>query len=158
MSRTATSFIDDRIRYPLETHRALREFARSKPWQGTQKERVEKFEALHAKLCETYGLATKLKFVQGDERTSVYSHYKRKSDTIVIMGRLSVVSYLHLFAYAIDCSGAEVVRWSVNLFKHRFPISFSRCGFVGHLLVRKPELTNYHDTGVGRVDFTAAVD
>lgn len=151
--RSRNRFIDDSIRYPRETMNAVRIFARSKPWRGNRKERIEKFQALHARLCETYDLGTKLKFVQGDEGTSVHSFYRRKDDTIVMLGRLSVVTYLHLFAHALECRGIEVVKWSINLFKRRFPISFGRCRMVGHLLVRKHEQNNYTPSRWG-VEYT----
>lgn len=157
MSRSTSSFIDASIRYPRETHAAVREFARSKPWRGSRKERLGKFRALHARLCEIYDLSTKLKIVRGDERTSVNSFYRKRDNTIVLIGRLSVVTYLHLFAHAIDCRGEQVVKWSVNLFKRRFPISFGRCRFVGHLLVRGDEGGNYTPRSWG-VEFTAGAN
>jgi hypothetical protein len=157
MARSRNQFIDDSLRFPRETMNAVRIFARQKPWRGTREERIEKFRALHKRLCAVYSLSTKLQIVGGDGPTSVYSHYQRRKDTIVLQGRLSVVTYLHLFAYAIDCRGGEVVKWSVNLFKRRFPISFSRCRFVGHLLVRKTETGNYRP-GIGGVDYTGAGD
>lgn len=153
MARSRSQFIDDSLRYPRETMNAVRIFARSKPWRGTREERTHKFRTLHTRLCEIYSLTTQLQIAGGDEPTSIYSHYQRKRDTIVLQGRLSVVTYLHLFAYALDCRGVEVVKWSVNLFKRRFPISFGRCRFVGHLLVRKAE-TGHYTPGVGRVDYT----
>lgn len=148
MSRSTSRFIDDSIRFPRETHRALREFARSKPWRGTVKERQEKFLALHARLCEIYSLETKLIFETREHcTTSIYSRYDRKRNAVILVGRLSVVSYLQMLAYALDCRGEQVVKWSVNLFKRRFPISFGRCVFVGHVLVRKTERERYSAAG-----------
>ena len=135
---------------------AVRAFARSKPWRGTREERIQKFRTLHKELCRIYSVETALKF-GSDGPTSIYSGFDRRRNTIVLQGRLSVVTYLHCFAYAIDCQGPEVVKWSLNLFKRRFPISFGRCRMVGHLLVRKNEVDRYAARGM-RVDFIAAGD
>jgi hypothetical protein len=158
MARSNSSFIDDSIRYPRETHRALREFARSKPWRGSREERIAKFQAVHVRLCEIYSLSTRLQFKGKREHTSVASQYDRRRNTIVMRDRLSVVTYLHLFAYAIDCRGAEVVKWSVNLFKRRFPISFGRCRFVGHLLVLESEQQNYRPVGHLHTEYIAEAE
>lgn len=153
MSRSRNQYIDDAIRYPRETMNAVRIFARSKPWRGTRGERLKKFRALHVRLCQVYSVETRLKIVRGDAATSVFSFYRKRDNTIVLLGRLSVVTYLHLFARAIDCNGDQVVKWSVNLFKRRFPISFGRCRLVGHLLVKKTEQRNYTPRNWG-VEFT----
>ncbi len=107
MSRSNSStFIDDAIRFPRETHAALREFARSKPWRGTRAHRIKKFRAVHAKLCKIYSVDTRLKIVGGEDRTSSASFYRRRDNSVVLVGRLSVVTYLQMFAGSRSASRA----------------------------------------------------
>jgi hypothetical protein len=55
-------------------------------------------------------------------------------DLIALVGKLSVVTYLHELAHARGYDERQAVKWSVNLFRKVFPRSFARCQQEGHLL------------------------
>jgi hypothetical protein len=115
---------------------AGRAFAASKPYRGSLDERMQKFTAFHAALCGIYGKQTLLEFGELDGGDSGSSYYRPATDTIVLNGKLSVVTFMHEFAHALDRDERGAVRWSLNLFRVCFPRSFSRCVGVGHTLRR----------------------
>jgi hypothetical protein len=116
--------------------RAVRAFAHSKPWQGTFAERWDKFMALRQALSEVYGIAPMLEFRGRESGSSGASCYVPARNTIILRGRLSVVTFLHEFAHARGADERQACRWSINLFRRCFPRSFARCRAVGHTLVR----------------------
>jgi hypothetical protein len=135
--RSVAEVLDDRMTFRPAALRAVRAFARSKPWRGTFAERWDKFMALRQALSEAYGVAPILEF-HGTEQPGAVGNgaYWPAFNKIVLVGRLSVVTFLHEFAHARGADERQAVRWSVNLFRRCFPRSFARCRQVGHLLVR----------------------
>lgn len=149
---TVAECIDPNLRYRRATIRAVRAFARSKPWRGTFEERARKFWALHEQLCREYRLPVGLSLFESDQdgartydrerdmslpvATPIlfpYDCYVPSLQRIFLM-RLSVVTYLHEFAHALGKGERGACRWSINLFAHCFPRSFARCQHVGHTL------------------------
>ena len=122
--------------FKVGTIEAVRQFARSKPWRGTEEERKAKFKALHDELCRIYGKHTTLTFGVLDGGCSGLSHYAVLLDEIVLVGKLSVVTYLHEFAHCLGRDERGAVRWSVSLFRRCFPRSFARCVASRHMLRR----------------------
>ena len=127
--------VDDTVTYKPEVLQAVRELARAKPWQGSVAERQDKIRRVHKALCAIYDKQTTLEFctTAGD---SGRSYFNPAADRIALHGRLSVVTYLQMFAYAAFGRRPErVVIWSVNLFRRKFPLSWSRCHFEGHMVI-----------------------
>jgi len=126
---------------------AVKAFRDAKPWQGTDAERGDKYAELHRGLCAAYGLETLLvrDDTSGEEHTSSGgSRYMVRGNKIILSGRLSVVTYLTMFAFAMQ-RGTRVSRrnasaaasaFAVKTFKHFFPRSASRCRVVNGLLVK----------------------
>lgn len=119
---------------------AVREFRSTKAWRGTVEERREKFKTLHAALREVYNLPIELEFVGPNEdgAASDRSCYDPRRQKIRMIGRLSVITYLHLIAAARGFTYRGRFGWSLNLFKRLFPRSFSRLRFEG-CIARKSE-------------------
>jgi len=125
--------------------RAVKLLARSKPWRGEFEKRFADFKACLDGLVKTYELAPiTLKHECSRFGCSGGSDVSHDGRTIMLRGRLSVVTLLHLFAKARQIQsgrwlGPDVhfaaIRWSVSLFSRKFPISFSRCRLVNGLLV-----------------------
>ena len=130
---------------------ALLEFKASKPWTGTQEERGNKFQLLHDVLCKSYNIDCSLDLSRVED--GVYSGRSFISfgdhTTIHIIGKLSVVTYLHEFAHAIyraehpvtevgelgeleyranhaAASQVFATNWSLALFEEYFPKNFAR--------------------------------
>ena len=144
---TVAEVLDPPVRFRPSVVRAVKRFARSKPYRGTPDERRAKFVALHAALCSAYGKQTALAFGGLDGGDSGASNYRPATDLITVCGRLSVVTYLHEFAHALGRDEREAVRWSVNLFRVGFPRSFARCGQSGHMLRQgEPDAEHGDDT------------
>jgi hypothetical protein len=117
---------------------AVRDFARSKPWQGTLARRKRKFRRLNRDLAVAYNIAEPRLIFQNVEANlpSWASNYRPLTHTITLVGKLSVVTFLHEFAHARGYGERQACRWSLNLFRCCFPRSFARCRAVGHTLVQ----------------------
>jgi len=132
-----------------EVIRVLRQFKEMNPWKGTPEERYRKFKWLHDQLNNIYGL--KIKFISKVKKPytfsgrSYFSPYSRK---LVLKGRYSVITFLHEWGHAIDCSKKWhnklplhgeywAVAFSVTLFKHVFPEKYAKLRARGHCLVKR---------------------
>ena len=128
--------LDDGMKFRPATLHAMRAFAEAKPWRGTVEERQAKFRQLNRALAAAYQIAEpELVFETLDGGTSGRSHYVRASHRIVLVGRLSVVSFLHEFGHARGYGERMACKWSINLFRRIFPRKFSRLVQVGHMLI-----------------------
>jgi len=134
--QTVAEILGD-VKYKPAALRAVRTFARSRPWRGTAHLRRYKWGMTHADLCEVYGVRVGLVFADNREQLpSGASHYNPITRQIVLNGRLSVVTYLHEFAHALGKDERQACRWSINLFRRCFPRSFARCTQSMHMLLR----------------------
>jgi hypothetical protein len=135
---TVAEVLDPTQTFKPAALRAVRAFARSKPWRGSIAARKAKFRRLNRALAAAYGIARPRLVFQGVEAgaDSGRSNYRPASHTITLAGKLSVLTYLHEFAHTRGADERQACRWSLNLFRRCFPRSFARCRAVGHTLVR----------------------
>jgi len=137
---TVVEVLDDNLRFNRAALQAVREFRKVGPWRGSLDERKDKFRRLNRALSAAYDITeTDLKFGRVDGTISGASHYIPAFHRIVLVGRLSVVTFLHEFAHARGMGERRAARWSVNLFRRCFPRQFSRLIHRGHMLVRPEE-------------------
>jgi hypothetical protein len=129
------SLIDTNMKFKPEVLRACRQFARSRPWRGTREQRCEKFRNFNYALALAYNVsAPKLVFGGHDGEDSGRSCFIPALDTIILRGRLSVITILHEWGHKrFGRNEARACRWSVNLFRRVFPASFARLRFDGHM-------------------------
>lgn len=120
------------VKYKKDTLQALERFRASRPWRG---DRVYKFIALHRELCRVYGKKCQLVF-RNSPGHSGSSFYDSQHHVIVLLGRLSVVTYLHEFGHLLGKDERQACRWSINLFAKIFPKSFAKAEFRGHVIVK----------------------
>jgi hypothetical protein len=123
--------LDDGATFEPAALAAVRDLARGKPWQGTDAERLVKFNACAAALAAAYrfqpwtiALADESHPAQIDEASHVLT-----------VDRLSVVTFLHFMALARGQNVVGAMRWSINIFRRCFPRSFARMRQVGPYLV-----------------------
>ncbi len=138
---TVLEVLDEGITYPDELLRVLRIFAASKPWSGSTESRKRKFgdaNRMMAKACKIE--APTLLFGPLDGGSSGSSCYSPRDHRIVMVGKLSVVTFLHEFAHALGLDEQGACRWSINLFRKCFPRQYSRLIHVGHMLIRPDTL------------------
>jgi hypothetical protein len=131
--RDGRDVLNSSRKYKPDVLRAVRAFKRAKPWTGTASEIRDKYLALHAELCRIYAKRTTLAFEPSAVGSSFYIH---DFDKIVLVGRPSVVTYLHEFGHALGKDERQTCAWSLNLFRRVFPRNFARCEFQGHMLLR----------------------
>lgn len=138
---TVIEVLDDRMTFRPEALRAVRAFARSHPWRGSMDERKEKFRRLNHDLATAYGIREpELVFGRLDGSGSGRSQYIRSLHRIVLLGKLSVVTYLHELAHARGMSERGACRWSLNFFRRVFPRSWGRSVHQGHMLIRPSDV------------------
>ena len=137
-SLTVNDLINDNVKLNRAAFAAVREFRRSKPWRGTFEERLEKFMKLTTGLGEAYGVQGLELIFQGEESLMTLGDgkYDPKTNRIILVRKLSVVTLLHCMAAARGYTARERFAWSLSVFKKMFPVSFSRCHAVGIFLVR----------------------
>ena len=128
--------LDETMTFNPAALRAVRAFARAKPWRGSLDDRHLKFRTVHAALSKAYGLDPQPRLIFGNDHAtcSGSSCFIPSANAIVLRGRLSVVTYLHEFAHARGMNERGGCRWSINLFRRCFPLSWSRVRFDGHML------------------------
>jgi hypothetical protein len=142
---TIDSALESPVNFTPAIIEATKVYARAKPWRGDVGQRVEKLEAFHNALCAANEVKAEL-IVETDTLTdqpgASLSSLVRPSDregidyAIVIKGKLSVVTYLHLFALCMGYTPFDAMRFRVNLFKRCFPLSFAACERRGAFLIR----------------------
>lgn len=110
----------------LEVIEALKDFKSQDPWKGTIKQRKKKFRFMHSKLNEVYqrevalviGVPPKLSLWYN----SGQSHFVPPKNLITLVGRLSVITFLHEWGHALyGGSEQEAQAWSKRIFKAVFP-------------------------------------
>jgi hypothetical protein len=133
---TVAEVLNPPVRFKMATLRAVGRFARSKPWRGTIEERRAKFNRLGLELSVVYGIAEPdLRLVMIGAGVTSNGFYSPLAHCIGLIGKMSVLTYLHEFRHALGGDERQACRWSINLFRRCFPRSFARCRTVGHMLV-----------------------
>ena len=139
---TVVELLDDQMSYSNALLQAVKEFAELKPWQGSSKSRQEKFRQLNRSMAEAYRIEPpKLVFGRLDGGSTGMSNYRPRDHRIVLVGKLSVITFLHEFGHALGYGEREACRWSINLFRKCFPRQYSRLIHVGHTLVRPQDVS-----------------
>ena len=149
--RSVAECLSETIKFKPEVLRAVRRFAKMKPWRGTVPERQEKCRWLNRALADAYGVdEPRLVFGTDESKDSGSSCYIPSMRTIILKGRLSVVSYLHEVGHFLfGRSEHQACRWSINLFRRVFPKTFARCHWDGHMLRARPR-EDGNEKGVAR--------
>lgn len=129
---TVSEVLSTRMTFTPQALAAVRALARSKPWKGSESERIVKLNAAAGALADAYGHAPYTVHRADQNAIDPLSH-------VLFIHRLSVVSFLHLMAHARGLAIRNRYRWSINIFRRCFPISYSRCTHDGPLLTR-PDL------------------
>ncbi len=134
--------LDDDIQYPPAATEAVESFAVANPWKGSQNLRKKKFQRLNRDLARACSIQEPtLDFGVLDSGSSGSSFYSPSDHRIVMIGKLSVVTYLHEFAHALGFDEEAACRWSINLFRRCFPRQYSRLIHLGHTLVRPQDIS-----------------
>ncbi|MEI8194299.1 MAG: hypothetical protein WCI73_00160 [Phycisphaerae bacterium] len=136
---TIVEILDDSLTFNPEALRAVKNFAKSKPWRGlTVEERQEKFRQLNTALSAAYGIPVPILVFAGSGSDTGDSSYQPATNTIRLTG-LSVVTLLHEHAHARGMGERGATKWSVNMFRRVWPRSFAKCQQVGHMLLRRDD-------------------
>jgi len=133
--------LDDQMTYPLAVLEALRRFAEAGPWQGSLNSRKKKFQQLNQDLARTCRIKRpSLAFRDLGRGNSGASHYLPGHHRIVMVGKLSVVTFLHEFGHALGYGERDACQWSINLFRQCFPRQYAKLIHVRHTLIRPQDV------------------
>lgn len=137
--RTADEVLDPPVVFKQSVIDAVTNFKTMGAWTGNLQEKFAKFQTLNDSLNEVYGLNVALINDIGVENdspgSSGSSYFNPSLNEIHLQGRLSVVTFLHEYAHALDKDERDAVRWSLNLFRQVFPTQFAALGRQGHVVV-----------------------
>ena len=137
---TVAEILDFAMTFRPAALRAVRKFAKEKPWRGELARRVELFRTLNAELAAAYEIAAPILNMDGvGEGDSGASSYCPANHTISLRGRLSVVTFLHEFGHSRGMGERGATKFSVNLFRRCFPRSYAQAVADGHCLRRAPD-------------------
>jgi hypothetical protein len=133
----------DQHEFTPEVLEVLRQFRHLKPWRGTLAERREKFFKLHDALCLlhptlTVGWALNLQNIPEPELEHGDGGLKPDGDKqIILVGKLSVVTYLFCFAMVVQNRNREQsIAWANALYKRIFRRSAARMHFYNGFVVK----------------------
>ena len=136
-----TPTIDEDMRFKAIVIETMNEFRAMDPWrprghvnQDAVNQRIEKFRWLNARLAEVYGIDIPNLTFDISRTASGKSHYIPSTHTIGMVGRLSVVTFLHEFTHARGFSEQYSVKWSCTLFKKIFPERWGRLNNTRHFV------------------------
>lgn len=125
--------VDESKTYNPDAIRAVKRFALSRPWHGDASERTDKFSTVLRELCEVYGMGTiNLQTAIDDLAEVGDAAYDSEDNAIILLGKLSVVNLLTMFAYVRGVN--KPVSWAINLFRRCFPKSWERADKSGTYL------------------------
>lgn len=147
---------NDRVRFSASVTTATKAFAKSKPWQGTIEERVQKFQTFHSALCDAMELenvdlmideanlfggrgASGMSCLGFLDENGVLTHVETARPVIMLTGKLSVVTYLFLVGRALGYERTDAMTFATELFKQRFPRSAAAVQTRNGMLVRDDE-------------------
>ena len=86
---------------------------------------------------DAYGLEAVIEFHGVEDRVPLGNGaWDPGKNTIHMIGKLSVVTFLHCYARARGMTRKQAFRWSLSVFARMFPVSFGRCQLIGCILVR----------------------
>jgi hypothetical protein len=134
-TQTFNDLLSHEPNFGIEAIRAIKAFRSAKPWRGSFDERLEKFSTFCQALAAAYGVSVELRFY-GEETPRGNGMWVPERGTIVLAGKLSVVTFLFCFGLARGLSRRRSFAWAHECFRRFFPLSYSRCRCAGDLLVR----------------------
>jgi hypothetical protein len=133
-------YIDDTIEYPTAVIEALKYFKKNYKFKSDtvrfeehMRRRLAGIRQLRDTLCREYGVPRVSVYAERilpnpSPGISCHCCYDVKLGCIRMIGKLSILTFLHEFSHHLQRGGTEeeARRWSINLFKRVYPRAFER--------------------------------
>ena len=126
--------------YKEGINEALLSFKAERPFKQELEAKKGCFKRLHENLNGIHNRKTGLIFHSSIENNtqSGNSHFNLMEDSITLMGRISLITYLHEYAHALGFNNELDARaWSIKLFKKTFPKSFKKLKYVNGMMLKQ---------------------
>lgn len=128
------------VKFKLGVIAAIKRFKKKKTHNRTTMERLAAMRELARDLGLVYNLPNEVKvaavcLIEDDDADSRRSFYHPRTNTIVMVEKLSIITLLHEFAHALGKDEAGAVRWSLTLFQRVWPQQFERLQPDQHTMV-----------------------
>lgn len=128
------------VKFKLGVIAAIKRFKKKKTHNRTTMDRLAAMRELARDLSMVYGMESHVKvaavcLIEEDDADSRRSFYHARTKTIVMVEKLSIITFLHEFAHALGKDEVGAVRWSLTLFKRVWPQQFERLQPDGHTLI-----------------------
>jgi len=127
---------DDYMKFKRGVIPALMKFKQECPYSAGVEKRKEGLMELLEEFETVYGMAAPiLEFTEPEKNYSYESHYIPEEHKIVMVGKLSIITFLHEFAHSQGKDEVSAVKWSLSLFKRCFPRAFVKLVANAHMMV-----------------------
>lgn len=128
------SLVAEDIPFPVTVVEKLKWFKKNfkynstLPFDHATEARFQGMKELLAVLCEAYNMEAinfeKANIVQSGE--SSRSYWNAAEGKILMVGKLSIITFLHEFAHSMGFDEEQARKWSLTLFKKVYPIAFEK--------------------------------
>lgn len=125
------------MKFKFGTIKAVMEFKHKYPYSVGDNVRFAGMGELIDSLNEVYGLNVSLAWKPTREDHSYDSRYEPSTNYIIIVGKLSIITFLHEYAHALNMNEHDAILWSLSLFRRCYPIAFCKLIADKHLLIER---------------------
>jgi hypothetical protein len=147
-SEYVMSMLEENVKYRVGTISALKAFKRvhktERPgmtFEEIMDERLKGMQELAKAFAEAYNVPVPVVRAQNirPDGLSTISNYCPATRTITMVGKLSIITFLHEFAHHLYIfSGEHKARvWSINLFKRVYPKAFDKLRMANDFVLVK---------------------
>lgn len=127
------------VKFKLGVIASIKRFKKKKTHNKTAAQRLQAMREMAADLSAVYNVdeakVAAVCMVHDETADSRGSFYHRKTKTIVMVEKLSIITFLHEFAHHLGKDERGATRWSLTLFKRIWPDQFERLVPEGHTMV-----------------------
>jgi hypothetical protein len=120
---------------------ALRHFKAMNPWSGSVETRKKKFLWLHREWNKIHNESWRLTFEVPNSckkwTFSGSSYCNPATKSIILRGRLSVITFLHEWGHALGLTQLNAQSYAISLFKEVFPENMANLHSYDYCLVKR---------------------
>jgi hypothetical protein len=137
MDYPSKPIVDETLHFMPEVVDAVNEFKRTSPYSRGDDNRWNGLCRLLFRLNSHYKTVVSLAYIEDDKKTSLRSRFIIDRNIIVMVGKLSLITFLHEYFHALGLNEHYAVKYSVSLFKKCFPEAYEKLYSYQHCLIEQ---------------------